>query len=747
MSQPRIGEVIATGRPGDHEPLVRTYAFGQFKVEVTTYELWRDSDLVTVSPKAFDTLLILVRNRARAVGKDELMDLVWPDSNVTEDSLTQCISTLRRALGDDPNHPRFIATVSRRGYRFIAPVTEVTSAVPSQTVSPSAETKSPAVPAPAPAPVPKPVPQPWLRRLWPAGAAALLVLAFLAVALVLFLNSRIASTARTRSAAIGRLRFTVEAPEGGEFNSGGVLSPDGRYLAFVAEDIRSGSIRLGVNALDSAETRVLPGTDGASRPFWSPDSRWLGFFADGKLKRVGLDNGPPQVVTVLGTYSAGATWSAKGVILYAGQRSGLFAIPDSGGAATPVTSLNPATQEVAHRWPQFLPDGEHFLFFKTSAKPDQAGTWIGSVHSRTTSRVLDTVAVYAPPGYLVYLREHLLMAQRFDADRLQLSSSATVVDPSLLTASTVNEAGVTAANNGMLAFGGYPTRARVKWFDRSGAEIATVDTPTAVHNPAISPDQKQVLVGSREVEHGIWLVDLDRNAPTRFVPDGMRPQWSPDGTRVAYTADRLGSVGDIFMKPMSGRDNDDLLLRSKENKMVDDWSPDGRYIVYSSISPRTKTDIWILPTSGDRKPRPLLQTPADELQGQISPDGHWIAYTSNESGVWEVYLQSFPEPGAKRTISIGGGTEPHWRRDGRELFYLSLDRTLMSVNMTLGSAPPAIERARPLFRAAIPDSPGVFVNYYAVSADGQRFLICAVDRTGKEERETVLVNWSDAPRR
>jgi len=743
MSQPRTGEVIATGRPGDPEPLVRTFVFGQFRVDVTTYELWRDDEIVTISPKAFDTLLILVRNRVRAVAKDELMDLVWPDSNVTEDSLTQCISTLRRALGDDPNHPRFIATVSRRGYRFIAPVSEVLSAVPRQTDSPAPEAQAPAAPALTAAPAPPILP----HRPWLVAILAIALLACLGVGLVFFFNARLATTARTPSAAIGRLRFTVAAPDGTEFKSGGVLSPDGRYLAFVAEDVRNGSIRLGVNSLESSETRLLPGTDGAYLPFWSPDSRSLGFFADGKLKRVGLDSGPPQVVTVLGTFSAGATWNAKGVILFAGQRSGLFSVPDSGGAQTPVTTLNPATQEVAHRYPQFLPDGEHFLFFKTSAKPDQTGTWVGSLHSRTTTRVLDTLAVYAPPGYLIYLRERLLMARRFDADRLLLSSSASVVDPSLITASAANEAGVSAANNGMLAFGGYPTGERVKWFDRSGAEIATLDTPTAVHNPAISPDQKQVLVGSREVEHGIWLVDVDRNAPTRFVPDGMRPQWSPDGTRVAYTADRLGSVGDIFMKPMTGRDDDDLLLRSKENKMVDDWSPDGRYIVYSSISPRTKTDIWILPTSGDRKPRPFLQTPADELQGQISPDGHWIAYTSNESGVWEVYLQSFPEPGAKRTISIGGGTEPHWRRDGRELFYLSLDRTLMSVNVTLGSAAPTIERARPLFRAAVPDSFGVFVNYYAVSADGQRFLICAVDRNGKEERETVLVNWNGAPRR
>jgi eukaryotic-like serine/threonine-protein kinase len=398
-------------------------------------------------------------------------------------------------------------------------------------------------------------------------------------------------------------------------------------------------------------------------------------------------------------------------------------------------------QEVAHRWPQFLPDGEHFLFFKTSSKPNQTGTYVGTLHSRTSYRLLDVLAVYAPPGYLIYLRDHLLMAQRFDASHLRLSSSATVVDASVLTAGTVNEAGVTAADSGLLAFGGYPTPERVKWFDRSGRELATIETPTVVHNPELSPDQKQVLVGSRDVEHGIWLVDLDRGATTRFVPDGMRPQWSPDGARIVYTADRITNVGDIFMKAVTGRNDDELLLRSKENKMIDDWSPDGRYIVYASINPQTKADLWLLPTTGDRKPRPFLQTPADELQGQISPDGHWIAYTSDESGIWEVYLQSFPDAGTKRTISIGGGTEPHWRRDGRELFYLSLDRTLMSVNVTLGSSA-SIGRARPLFRAPIPSSFSVFRNHYAVAADGQRFLICAIERRGKDEQMTVLVNWS-----
>lgn len=744
MSKPPVEERRASDRPGDQEAFVRAYRFGQFRVDVTTYELWRDGDLVAISPKAFDTLLMLIRNRERAVGKDELMEAVWPDANVTEDSLTHCISTLRRALEDNSNHPIFIATVSRRGYRFISPVAEVTAAG-----SKLAEGLSAAEMAPgahvggSPAERARRWRVPWSQPTRLIVAAATIVLLCAGVAAS---NARLVATGQAPLAELGKLRFTVEAPDGAAFNSGGVLSPNGRYLAFIAQDDRSGRVRLGVKALDSAEAHVLAGTEGASQPFWSPDSRFLGFFADGKLKRIGRDNAPAQVLTIVGTYTAGGAWSPKGVILFANLRSGLFSVSDSGGTATPVTALDPSAQEVAHRWPQFLPDGEHFLFFKSSAKPDQSGTYVGSLYSKMSYRVLDALSVYAPPGYLVYLRDHLLVAQPFDASRLRLSSSATIIDTTDVTANTVNEAGVSAADNGLLAFGGYSPWERIKWFDRSGHELATVATPTAVGNPALSPDQKQVLVNSPDAEHGIWLVDLDRAAPTLLVPDGTRAQWSPDGSRFVYTADRIASTNEIFMRSMTAPSEDVLLLRGEENKLIDAWSPDGSYIVYSGSNPKTDTDLWILPTTGDRKPRPFLQTSANELQGQISSDGHWIAYTSDESGVWEVYLQSFPSPGVKRAISIGGGTEPHWRRDGRELFYLSLDSTLMSVNVTLASSP-TIGRPVPLFRAAIRSRYSVFRNHYAVSADGQRFLICAVERKGKEERVTVLANWSAQARR
>jgi DNA-binding winged helix-turn-helix (wHTH) protein/Tol biopolymer transport system component len=747
MGKPQVEEHGASSRPGNQEVLVRTYTFGQFRVDVTTYELRRDGELVAISPKAFDTLLMLIRNRERAVAKDELMDAVWPDANVTEDSLTHCISTLRRALEDNSNHPIFIATVPRRGYRFISPVAEVTAAGSKFAEGLSAVEMAPgAYLGGSPAERARRWRVPWSQSTRLIVAAAITVLICAGIAVFYVVNARLLDTGPPPLAELGKLRFTVEAPDGTLFNSGGALSPNGRYLAFVAQDDRTGRVRLGVKALDSAEARVLAGTEGASQPFWSPDSRFLGFFADGKLKRIGLDNTPAQVLTVLGTYTAGGSWSPKGVILFANLRSGLFSVSDSGGTATPVTALDPATQEVAHRWPQFLPDGEHFLFFKASAKPDQSGTYVGSLHSGMSYRVLDAPSVYAPPGYLIYLRDHLLVTQPFDGSRLRLSSSAKIIDTTVLTASTVNDGGVTAADNGLLAFGGYSPWEQIKWFDRSGHELATLDTPTAVGNPALSPDQKQVLVNSPDTEHGIWLVDLDRAAPTLLVPDGTRAQWSPDGTRFVYTADRIASINEIFMKSMTGRNEDVLLLRGEENKLIDDWSPDGSYIVYASSGPKTDTDLWILPTAGDRKPRPFLQTSANELQGQISPDGHWIAYTSDESGVWEVYLQSFPQPGVKRTISIGGGTEPHWRRDGRELFYLSPDSTLMSVNVTLASFP-TIGRPVPLFRAAIRSRYSVFRNHYAVSADGKRFLICAVERKGKEERVTVLANWRDAARR
>jgi Tol biopolymer transport system component len=280
---------------------------------------------------------------------------------------------------------------------------------------------------------------------------------------------------------------------------------------------------------------------------------------------------------------------------------------------------------------------------------------------------------------------------------------------------------------------------QLKWFNRSGHELDAIDTPAPVLYPALSPDGKQLLVGGRDVDHGIWLVDVSRGVSTRIIWDGMSPLWSPDGAQIAFSADRAGA-NSLFTRPATRYTADTLVLRTGHNKILNDWSPDGRYILYTDLSPEAKNELWILPMFGDHKPRPFLQTPFDEAQGQISPDGHWVAYASDESGAWEVYLDSFPESSGKRILSIDGGVEPHWRKDGKELFYLSPDRNLMAVSITLGSSP-KIERPKALFRAPLLPVPNILSNQLAVSADGQRFLIGSVGRTNGYEQITVLSSW------
>jgi Tol biopolymer transport system component len=434
------------------------------------------------------------------------------------------------------------------------------------------------------------------------------------------------------------------------------------------------------------------------------------------------------------------------VVLFALGRSGLYSVPESGGTPVPVTTLNSKEQEVAHRWPQFLPDGEHFLYFVVSAKPDRTGTYLGSLQSKQAERLLDVPAIFAAPGYLVYTRDHLLMAQAFDPARPRVRQAAMVIGETAFPAESIDGNGLSAARvslsaNGLLAYTSSDGMSQLKWFDRSGHELAAIDTPVPVPlvDPLLSPDQKQCLVASGNLAHGVWLVDLSRGVSTRIVADGMRPLWSPDGSQVAFSADR-GGLNSFFTKATNGSDKESLRLSTGYTKALNDWSPDGRYILYTRIVPDSKNELWILPLFGDQKPRPYLQGPFNEMQGQISPDGHWVAYSSDESGIWEAYLQSFPEPGGKRILSVEGGMEPHWRKDGKELFYLARDRNLMAVSIDLSSQP-KIERPHVLFRAPVPPLSRILSNQFAVSTDGQRFLFGPMESTSKEEQLTVLSSW------
>ncbi len=450
------------------------------------------------------------------------------------------------------------------------------------------------------------------------------------------------------------------------------------------------------------------------------------------------------MIASAGTNTSAASWGSKGLILLAEGRSGLYSVPQSGGPSIPVTTLNANEEEVDHRWPQFLPDGEHFIFFNVSAKPNRTGTYLGSIRSKQVERILDVHAIFAPPGYLIYTRDHLLMAQAFDLNRAHARATPMVIGETAFPAESIDESELSTANlsvsaNGLLAYTGSGGTPEVKWFDRSGHELGAIEMPAPVYYPVLSPDQKQLLVGARGLDHGVWAVDLSRGVSTRIVSDGMRPLWSPDSARIAFSADRAG-VNSLFTKPVAGSNQDTLLLRTSYTKALNDWSPDGRYILYTSIVPGARNKLWVLPLFGDQKPRQLLQSPFNEAQGQVSPDGHWIAYASDESGVPEVYLQSFPEPGGKRVLSVDGGVEPHWRKDGKELFYLAPDRNLMAVTITLGALP-SIERPHALFRASVPSVSSMFSNQIAVSADGQRFLIGSGEKTTKEEQITVLSSW------
>jgi Tol biopolymer transport system component len=305
---------------------------------------------------------------------------------------------------------------------------------------------------------------------------------------------------------------------------------------------------------------------------------------------------------------------------------------------------------------------------------------------------------------------------------------------------TLSTANLSVSANGLLAYIGGHSRSQVKSFDRSGRELTAVDMSTLLYSPALSPDQKQLLVANRDVNRGVWLVDLSRGVSTRIILDGRRSLWSPDGTRIVFDAERAGE-NSFFIRPTTGSNEDKPLLSTRYSKSLNDWSRDGRYILYTSYMPNTKNALWILPMFGEQRPKPFLQAPFNEMQGEISPDGHWVAYISDESGSWEVYLQSFPEPGRAQVISIGGGTEPHWRKDGKELFYLAPDHTLMTVPITLNS-PPAIERPRALFRSPVFSMAGIVSNQFAVSADGQRFLFVAEEKTTKEvDQVTVLSSW------
>ena len=536
------------------------------------------------------------------------------------------------------------------------------------------------------------------------------------------------------------IRASITPPAGtglGAFWSNIALSPDGRTVAFVAFGTAGDSIW--VRPLGSDSARALPDTRGAGPLFWSYDSRTLAYFdpKESKLKKIAIEGG--SAVTIANAkIGRGGTWNRDGVIVFAPAAEGaLLRVSSGGGEASPVTTLDAARHETSHRFPCFLPDGDHFLFATVPPGPDGWDTFVGSLKSKSVKKVLTagSAAVFAEPGYLVFAREGRVMAQRFDTGRLELTGDAVAIGNAPDNSDTDAEPVASASRNGrLIVLQGVAAQTKLQWLDRSGVAGPALALPPGPWSVmALSPDGRRAGVSNGT---DLWIVDLERSMPSRFAVTNSTEidmAWSPDGSRVAFSSKRSGRP-EFYVARSDGSGSPELLPATDAQwKYLRDWSPDGKFLVFRVFDPVTKGDIWILPMTGDRKPEIYLKTAYEEGAGEVSPDGRWLAYTSDESGAQEVYVQSFPKPGGKVRISGDGGFGPRWSRGGKELLYSTRGNALVAVPIETGAE---LRPGAPHKLFTLSD----LVTGGDVTADGERYLISVATEAPHREIQLFL-NW------
>jgi eukaryotic-like serine/threonine-protein kinase len=544
----------------------------------------------------------------------------------------------------------------------------------------------------------------------------------------------------------GAVRFSISPPENNKWGIGPSapyvsLSPDGRSLAFVTE-----SGRLWVRSIDSVEPRPLAEglKTGGATPFWSPDSRWIAFFANGKLKKIEATGGPVQSICD-SAGGRGGTWNRDGTIVFdSGQTEPLQRVSAAGDKPEAITTLDASRQEHGHSWPYFLPDGDHFLFLALSSVPENNVIFAGSLSSKERKLILNANSrmVYENSGRIIFVRDGKLMAVPFDAAKLQVGGEAFPIAENVGYNPVGGAASLSVSENGVLAYRSSGTFGEtvLTWFDRAGRVLGTAGNPGTYSAPQLSPDETRLAIQRVDPQSrngDIWVLEIARGVMTRLTFDpgnDQLPLWSPNGDTIAFMGMRNG-INSIYLKPSSGAGEEQALFKAD---VAWDWTADGRFILYG---PQDGRELSVLPLFGDRKSFTYLpHSQFSRSAMQFSPDARWVAYTSTESGRNEIYIQNFPNPTGKWQISTSGGFGPRWRRDGKEIFYLGGDAKLTAV--ALRSAGGVLEVSKPTALFDMPPMSGTPWAQYDVTADGQRFLFNAVSQGSDSTPVTVIVNWT-----
>ena len=598
------------------------------------------------------------------------------------------------------------------------------------------------------------------KRRWLAwGIAIPAVLVAVALALVHF---------REKPTAVQSMRLQINLPDKVSLSGTGdfALSPDGHHLAFTAVG-SDGVQRLWLRALDSLESRPLLGTESGSMVIWSPDGRFIAFNAEGKLKKIDVSGGPPRIICDISGGVVGGSWNSHGVIIFGdyGASYGIMQVAATGGIPSALTKPDRANGE-EHIFPAFLPDGRHFLYLCNSNIPDKNGLYVGSMDSspeeQGSKQVLATssTAAYVPSGQsdsgqLLFLHDQTLMTQQFDDKLLALVSKPIPIAERV--GNFWNFGFFSASTNGILVYrsGGMSQLSRVTWINRQGGILGTMGEAGLYSGLALSPDGSRAAVGWQNntqslVASDIWLLDFSRDTSTRFTfgkDNDNYPVWSPDGRSIIFQSHQNEGIGNLYQKLAGGANEEKLLLKSNRDKYPTSLSRDGRFLLYTE-----EGDLYILPMESGSKGMPFLHTEFNERDGRFSPDMRWVAYVSDETGRNEIYVCEIPqaskgalsESGNKYLISKGGGKGPRWRGDGKELYYLAPDGTLMAVQVTADKVFQAAT-PKPLFKVPAESltSTAMFgLSNLDVVADGSRFLVTMPISDSMAEPFTVILNWT-----